>query len=390
MAGLRASNGGPPMDLVRDWNGRGPSAGCVLYSTGLDQQDSLLSSAILGLLLTFGVFNRITFPAFVLIPCLYLIPHFLRKPLALLALFSTTLLITLLAITIDTSFYQPSKPLFSTLFNKPTFTPFNSLLYNSQPSNLATHGLHPHYQHLVANLPLLLGPALYLFLSVRIEKPTTLPLLSAISGTALLSCIPHQEPRFLLPAVPLILSSLHLPTSKTLKQYWLAAWILFNAIMGISMGIYHQGGVVPAQAWLGQQKELGAHMQEVMWWRTYSPPVWLMDHNPIRTTDLMGMPFIEMQNKIDTALGKECNTNKSIGLVAPFSSAELDASWAERDLVLEEIWRYGRHLNLDDLEFGEEGVLGTLRRVVGRRGLVVRRVRRICQDAGGGTMHGDW
>ena len=160
--------------------------------------------------------------------------------------------------------------------------------------------------------------------------------------------------------------------------------------MGILMGIYHQGGVVPAQAWLGQQKELGAHMQEVMWWRTYSPPVWLMDHNPIRTTDLMGMPFIEMQNEIDTALGKECNTNKSIGLVAPFSSAELDASWAERDLVLEEIWRYRRHLNLDDLEFGEEGVLGTWRRVVGRRGLVVRRVRRICQDGGGGIMHGDW
>ena len=43
------------------------------------QHDSLLSSAILGLLLTFGVFNRITFPAFVLVPCLYLIPHFLRK-----------------------------------------------------------------------------------------------------------------------------------------------------------------------------------------------------------------------------------------------------------------------------------------------------------------------
>lgn len=96
-------------------------------------------------------------------------------------------------------------------------------------------------------------------------------------------------------------------------------------------------------------------MQEVMWWRTYSPPVWLLDHNPIRTTDLMGMPFIEMQNKIDTALGKECNTNKSIGLVAPFSSTELDVSWAEKDLVLEEIWRYGRHLNLDDLDFGEEG-----------------------------------
>ncbi|KAL2052611.1 hypothetical protein ABVK25_007171 [Lepraria finkii] len=107
------------------------------------QQDSLLSSAILGLLLTFGVFNRITFPAFILIPCLYLIPYFLRKPFALLALFSTMLLTILLAITIDTSFYQPSKPIFSTLFTKPTFTPLNSLLYNSQPSNLTTHGLHP-------------------------------------------------------------------------------------------------------------------------------------------------------------------------------------------------------------------------------------------------------
>lgn len=43
------------------------------------QRDSLVSSAILGLLLTFGVFNRITFPAYVLVPCLYLVPHFLRK-----------------------------------------------------------------------------------------------------------------------------------------------------------------------------------------------------------------------------------------------------------------------------------------------------------------------
>ncbi|KAL2036956.1 hypothetical protein N7G274_010241 [Stereocaulon virgatum] len=355
------------------------------------QQDSLLSSAILGLLLTFGVFNRITFPAFVLVPCLYLIPHFLRKPLALLALLPTTLFITLLAITIDTSFYQPSKPLLSTLFTSPTFTPLNSLLYNSQPSNLATHGLHPHYQHLLFNFPLLLGPALYLFLSIRIEKPTTLPLLSAITGTFLLSIIPHQEPRFLLPAAPLLLSSLHLPHSKTLTHYWLFTWILFNTLMGILIGTYHQGGVVPAQAWLGQQDHLASTMQEVFWWRTYSPPIWLLNHNPLTTTDLMGLPFPLMQNRIDTALGSECNTNKSVGLVAPFSSTELDTPWADRDLVLEEIWRFGRHLNLDDLDLGREGVLGTVKRVVGRRGLVIWRVRRVCQDmGGGGGLHGDW
>ena len=49
------------------------------YVNLLQQRDSLLSSAILGLLLTFGVFNRISFPAYVLLPSLYLVPHFLRR-----------------------------------------------------------------------------------------------------------------------------------------------------------------------------------------------------------------------------------------------------------------------------------------------------------------------
>lgn len=43
------------------------------------QRSSLLTSALLGSLVAFGVFNRITFPAFLLLPGLYLVPHFLRK-----------------------------------------------------------------------------------------------------------------------------------------------------------------------------------------------------------------------------------------------------------------------------------------------------------------------
>ena len=72
---------------------------------------------------------------------------------------------------------------------------------------------------------------------------------------------------------------------------------------------------------------------------------------------------------------------------------ELDKQWADRDIVLEEVWRWSRHLNLDDLDVAGEGVWGTVRRVVGRRGLVVRRVRRVCQDdggGGGGVLGGDW
>ena len=71
---------------------------------------------------------------------------------------------------------------------------------------------------------------------------------------------------------------------------------------------------------------------------------------------------------------------------------ELDEQWTDRDIVMEEVWRWSRHLNLDDLDVGREGVWGTVRRVVGRRGLVVRRVRRVCQDGGGGGggLGGDW
>lgn len=35
--------------------------------------------------------------------------------------------------------------------------PLNALLYNTKTSNLADHGLHPHYLHLI-NLVILFGP----------------------------------------------------------------------------------------------------------------------------------------------------------------------------------------------------------------------------------------
>ena len=39
------------------------------------ERDSLLSPSILGVLLVFGIFNRITFPAYVFLPGLFLLPH---------------------------------------------------------------------------------------------------------------------------------------------------------------------------------------------------------------------------------------------------------------------------------------------------------------------------
>ncbi|KAL8872896.1 MAG: hypothetical protein Q9174_001557 [Haloplaca sp. 1 TL-2023] len=282
------------------------------------------------------------------------------------------------AIAIDTHFYRSSlDSLLQLLRNDPVITPLNSILYNTSTANLSLHGLHPPYQHLVASLPLLFGPALLLLYNVR---RLTLPILSAFSATLLLSLIPHQEPRFLLPAVPLILSSIRLPNSRTVKNCWLGSWIVFNAIFGVLMGIYHQGGVVPAQLWLGQHEPGNANAQ-VFWWRTYSPPMWLLGGKEIPTVDLMGMKTEEMKGRVLDAIGDcQAQESKGVGLVAPRSSVELDV-WQKdvrEELTFEQLWLHTRHLNLDDLDFEEDGIWGTLERVVGRRGLVIWKIRRNC------------
>jgi phosphatidylinositol glycan class Z len=50
-------------------------------------------------------------------------------------------------------------------------------------------------------------------------------------------------------------------------------------------------------------------------------------------------------------------------------------------LAMSNLATFRRHVNLDDMDFGGDGVVNTLRRVVGRRGLGVWKVDRIC-DAG--------
>lgn len=371
------------------------------------QRSSFLSSALLGSLVTFGIFNRITFPAFVLLPGLYLMPHFLRKyvflnskppfhahtnhhmgssrPFSFLALSLTTLMTTILAIIVDTAFYNSSSslPLPWHLLHSPVITPLNSLVYNSSKANLSLHGLHPPYQHLLVSLPTLLGPSIFL-LPLKNLSHAPLPLISAISATFLLSLIPHQEPRFLLPAVPLFLASIHLPNSRSAARYFLAAWIGFNAFFAILIGVYHQGGVVPVQIWLGTQHN--SSMSEVFWWRTYSPPVWLLDGNRLQVTDLMGLDVKQMIARLETGLRDGCH--QSVGLVAPRSRTELDYWTAGGktteeggELVFEQVWTHTAHVGLDDLDFAGEGVRGTLERVVGRRGLTIWRVRRRCFPA---------
>ncbi|KAK2774962.1 alpha 1,2 mannosyltransferase [Onygenales sp. PD_12] len=407
-------------------------------------RSGILESIVLSFLIVTGVFNRITFPAFILIPGLQLVPHFLRRPLSLVALLTFGLLSTFIAITIDTNFYNPSATTLTTTLHTPTITPLNNLLYNTNTANLSTHGLHPRYQHFLINLPQLLGPVFILLLRSLLNPSTStfslsnMRATSALSATALLSIFPHQEPRFLLPCVPLLLTCFRPPRSRL----FLASWLIFNTALGLLMGIYHQGGVVPTQLHIptllanstASASVPTTRTATVFWWKTYSPPNWLLGdlamgteaegllYSNISTVDLMGIPGQEMIGRLEGAIAvprcgkgyqqqpqdrgeigkKKIITNDNLHptlLVAPMANLFLDQyvidasgeddqptqpvgeNGKEKEsgkIELYPLWSYRRHLNLDDLDFGEDGLWATVARVVGRRGLGVWLVGRGC------------
>jgi phosphatidylinositol glycan class Z len=338
-----------------------------------------MSSACSGLafMCVLGVFNRITFPAFIIVPAIQLVPHLFKRTLRIPILVAISLLTLAIGVTVDTEIYAHVRPSIWNISDTTIFTPVNNLKYNLNPENLSEHGLHPYYQHFAANLPQLLGPALPLLL---FSSRKNILFWSGIVGTAALSCFQHQEARFLLPAIPLLLASINIPIR--LQRTWLTLWILFNTALGILFGAYHQAGIIPVQRFLDRNQ---SNVAQIFWWKTYSPPTWL-DGNlstNIKTTDLMGFS----EDKIQLELYNKCecevdNKPRSL-LVAPASATWIDKYVEDHSmkygttLRFEEVWRTSRHVGLDYLDFGK-GVWRELRRVVGKRGLVVWQINKKC------------
>lgn len=217
----------------------------------------------------------------------------------------------------------------------------------------------------------------------------SLRLYSASSGIFVLSVFRHQEARFLLPTVPLILSSVQLPKNQTMLRIWVATWVIFNVFFGVLMGTYHQGGIIPGQVFMSKQPDATT----AVWWKTYTPPIWLLNgkNEVLQTRDVMGIKgesLIEELSKIATCDTPADRRNREYlkektgtYLMAPASATWLDPYLHNKGLEglrFREVWRYSRHLNLDDMDFGDDGVWDTLARVVGRRGLVAWRVTKSC------------
>lgn len=251
---------------------------CLVIIVEIDKATLIGKSfdcALLGAMIVFGIFNRITFPAFLLVPMTSLIPHFFKHPSAFLSFALSGIAVFCLGVYIDTTLYGANidGPSFMSL--PYVITPINNILYNSDPSKLALHGLHSPLQHWFVNLPQLIGPAFLLLMSRKHWK--SIAFQSAVSAVFILSLIPHAEPRFLLPVVPLFCVCFDIDVisrrGPQVSVIFLAAWLIFNTFMGVLMGTFHQGGIVPAQTEFSERLSFA---ENVIWWKTYSPPIWIL------------------------------------------------------------------------------------------------------------------
>ena len=263
----------------------------LLIVLGLYQsllQSSQLSnygtSLLLGFFISLGVFNRMTFPAFILFPSLKLFySYFLHHWRSLAVLLLSFAVFSLSFIIIDTRLYGSPELVIA---------PWNNMRYNLDVSNLSEHGLHKWYTHILVNLPQILGPALlYVGINRRIictkKFLTSLPFLSVMSSLMILSLFQHQELRFLIPIVPLLY--IILPFNKSRMLFRL--WCVYNIVMGVIMGIFHQGGVIRA---ILNQPNLGETV--TIWWKTYSPPTWMYNNANL---DVVTTNFVDGVEKVD-------------------------------------------------------------------------------------------
>ena len=314
----------------------------------------MLIPSAMGVIGSIGVFTRFTFAIFALPIVMTVLyqrytaarQHFKSTRAGMQGVIKTVLsigvpflLTSALFIHHDTIFYASQRSLEGRFEAEPgssnasiTITPWNAFRYNSRVDNLSEHGLHPRITHALVNCPMLYGPlaiSFYLsfFFSKGLHKSSSVKgqqidnMLQrvVVFGLVVLSCAPHQEPRFLLPlSVPLILlrgrDIFRLSSSNLFLKCF---WVFFNIVLVAFFGIWHQGGVVPSLRTL-PSISLNPSLQPdaIIYYHTYMPPTFLMRSSP--RIQSSGIDFLD---------NDECIAGESVEDYHECSSAAFDQSF---------------------------------------------------------------
>ncbi|CAF0756936.1 unnamed protein product [Didymodactylos carnosus] len=124
-----------------------------------------ISSVIIGIICSLGLFNRPTFAVFAFVPIMYwfikLIPY--KYCFRLFFLFTSAFVLTTLTlITFDTFYFHKKIDILNLIssFQLPllVISPLNFFLYNKNSKNLEEHGIHPPHLHFTVNAFILFGP----------------------------------------------------------------------------------------------------------------------------------------------------------------------------------------------------------------------------------------
>lgn len=314
----------------------------------------LKSSILVGLLITLGTFNRPTFPCFALVPSIYWIAESLKRnsynrsltmqrvvvPIALSAALTAISISAFDTIYYNDGDFQIIRDLFdhimrlrlsafcSELRSNWIITPYNFVMYNTNVDNLSRYGLHLPYTHMAINIPLafnvlglmfygkildfIVGSGLYRLVFISTHRVYALMLLTTLSSTILLSFIPHQEFRFLLPLiVPLVFV---FAFSIYASNKWLTIWLLINFALVYFYTSVHQAGVVSASLDLDpilklhEKRAQGVEltMMNVVALKCYLVPTyqWNIPKNDSRFSFDLQDTFNDFNTSIDLKLGR--------------------------------------------------------------------------------------
>ncbi|KAF2352268.1 GPI mannosyltransferase [Trinorchestia longiramus] len=274
-------------------------------------------SFLLSVVVTYGIFVRPTFLLYTFIPMAYWLQrgvvtkelNFRYYNLRCLSLLPGIVLTFTLCVLADSFYYESitAKELVRGNITANSFivTPLNFYAYNKKSENLATHGEHPHFLHLVVNLPLLHGVLAFvglyhmsLFLSClfsarsiarkpKVYSLATMLMLSFIVPVMILSFFVHQEARFLLPTLPSLVLlhsdkvSLHnFFQLRFTKHFLFLMWHSWNIFCVVFFGFLHQGGVTNAvisvHDYIESKSESFDVPVHVYFSHMYTPPTFLL------------------------------------------------------------------------------------------------------------------
>ena len=333
-------------------------------------------SFVLGVVLCFGVFNRSTFPIFMLVPLLSWFDFIYRTDLIKQGFVSLCLtlisgLLTFLSLTFFNSlYYNPEfghllTDLYSSLVEQKfdvalevstllisaaRIPPFNFILFNMSPYNLSQHGLHPWYTHLTVNLATLLGPLMILIcfkvlgmvFNVRKREKVDELYATMLMPVIILSLFPHQEARFLLPIVPVaIVCAAH--SSVARWSIFKFIFLLFNLCGFAMFGLFHQGGLVPAMSNLHKtviKDNSNSNLSiNIISYSSYMIPRHILFHEKSSLLRLNIDDNIEGQNHLPTLQFRLQEMNRNCGKEEKCEYYVLLAEPGLRDILSVKSWK---------------------------------------------------